>query len=165
MLAAHAATGDLMKILLAQHEIEMAAQVGLRRQLEALQRNLPDRHGYNGRDGWTVHIEGAAGELAVAKTLGRFWNGSVNTFHNGGDVGKIQVRTRSKDDYDLIVREDDRDGDYFVLVTGCIPSFEVRGWILGTDAKRPEWLQTHGGREAAYFVPAAALTPFRQTGR
>lgn len=121
----------------------------------------PDRHGYKGA-GWSEHIEGACGEAAVAKVLNRFWNGSVDTFATGGDVGDIQVRTRSSHDYELLVRPDDRDSDVFILVTGRAPTFRVIGYIWGRDAKRPEWLQTHGSRPAAYFVPHAFLTPIKR---
>jgi len=130
----------------------------MRRQIEALRQHRPDRHGFDGEDGWTIHIEGAAGEMAVAKLRNRYWNGSVNTFKTGGDVGAVQVRTRSKAHYDLIVRDDDRNDDAFFLVIGSIPVFDVVGWIKGRDAKRPEWLQTYGERPPAYFVPQSALT-------
>jgi hypothetical protein len=105
-----------------------------------------------------MHIEGACGEAAVAKALNVFWSGTVNTFKRGGDIGsKIQVRTRSKSYYELIVRQDDRDDDIFILVTGKAPSFDVVGWTLGKDAKKEQWIQTHGNREAAWFVPQKEL--------
>lgn len=140
----------------------MAAGVGLERQLRALTDKRPDRHGFVPKEeaGWCLHIEGACGEAAVAKALNRFWDGSVDSFKSGGDVGGIQVRTRSRHDYELIVRADDRDTDVFVLVTGRAPTFRVVGYILGRDAKRPEFLQRHGNRPGAYFVPYSVLTPF-----
>lgn len=134
----------------------MAAMVGVKRQLEALKDGRPDRHGYEG-DGWAVHVEGAAGEQAAAKAMNRFWSGSINTYQLGGDVGEIQIRTRSKGYYELIVREQDDDNAAFVLVTGAAPTYQVVGWIFGRDAKRAEWSKTHGDRPAAYFVPHAAL--------
>ncbi len=154
-----------MRVTLSPYELSMAAQVGSRRQIEALTKGLPDKHGFGGEDGWTVHIEGACGEMAVASALGRYWSGSVNTFKSGGDVGTVQVRTRSRHDYDLIVRRDDRDNDIFILVTGLAPRFEVRGWIRGADARRSEWLRTHGNRPAAYFVPQTALMPIKGGAR
>lgn len=138
----------------------LGATIGMQRQLEALSQGRPDRHGYDGADGWTVHVEGACGELAVAKLLNRYWAGTLNTFKEGGDVGNIQVRTRSRENYDLIVRTDDRDEDVFVLVVGRAPKYRVVGWIRGKDAKRAEWSQTHGGRPAAFFVPQHALRAF-----
>jgi hypothetical protein len=62
-------------------------------------------------------------------------------------------------EYELIVRDDDAPGARFLLVTGQCPRYCVRGWILGADARRDAWRQTHGDREPAYFVPHAALHP------
>ena len=150
-----------MKVTLTMSEVLMAATIGVMRQISALKRKLPDRHGCTKDVGWQVHIEGACGELAAAKAMGKFWDGGINTF-KASDIGEsIQVRTRSRHDFDLIVRSDDSDTDWFVLVTGVCPEYEVRGGIRGADAKMPEYLNTFGGREPAYFVPAGALTETR----
>lgn len=146
-----------MRVTLEWFEVMLAATVGVRRQLEALRRGRPDCHGFDGATGWQVHIEGACGEMAFAKATGRYWSGSVNTFKIGGDVGAIQVRTRSREDYDLIVRDDDRDEDIFVLVIGQAPTYRVVGWIRGMDGKRACWRQRYGNRPVAYFIPQHAL--------
>lgn len=146
-------------VTLSLSEVLSGATIGITRQLAALKRGLPDRHGMDPGNGWTVHIEGACGEIAVAKALGAYWSASVNTFKQGGDVGSLQVRSRSRDDYDLIVRDSDDDAALFVLVTGTAPHYRVRGWIKGSDAKQPEYLREHGNRPAAYFVPADCLDP------
>lgn len=143
-------------------EVWQAVSIGALRHISALRQGRPDRHGYDGGQGWTIHIEGAAGEIAVAKALDRFWAAPVNTYKVGGDVGPIQVRTRSRANYELLVRPDDLDGATFVHVTGQIPRFVVHGWLTGTEAKRPEFLQEHGGRPPAYFVPRSCLHPIEQ---
>lgn len=151
-----------IEVTLEAHELVLASQVGAMRQAEAILAGLGDRHGFRGgtAEGWKVHIEGTAGEMAAAKALGLYWSGSVNTFKSGGDVGFLQVRTRSDRSWDLIVRDGDRDGDAFLLVVGTIPSFRVVGWTLGRDAKQARHRKEHGGRPAAYFVPQAELRPF-----
>lgn len=146
-----------MEIVLTPSELQVAASVGVARHVQALREGRPDRHGARADDGWSLHIEGAAGEMAAARAMGRYWDAPVGTFKHGGDVGAIQVRTRSQHLYELIVRRDDRSEDTFVLVTGRAPRYRVHGWITGADAKRPEWLQAHGGRPPAYFVPHNAL--------
>jgi hypothetical protein len=153
---------DVIVVTLDWFEVEMAAIVGVRRNLEGLRRGwLPHRRlGHADLPGWQGHVEGAAGELAVAKLLNRYWSGSINTFKSGGDVGAVQVRTRSRHDYQLIVRDEDRDADWFVLVTGQAPTFHVHGFIRGGDAKRPEWRHDHGGHAPAYFIPQPALRSF-----
>ena len=147
------------EITLTGYEMFMAAMVGVRRQIEAMQNGLTSNVGFEGAP-WEIHIQGAAGEMAYAKFQDRYWSGSVNTFKQGGDVGDVQIRTRSKSDYDLLIRDGDRDDDYFVLVLGIAPKFEIVGWIRAGDAKQPEYLKEHGGRPAAYFVPQPALRLF-----
>lgn len=147
-----------IEVRLSPYEIDMAANVGLRRQLEALRSGLKDCHGFEG-DGWGVHIEGAMGEMAFAKASGMFWDGSVNTFRIQGDVGRVEVRTRSQHQYELIVRDNDKDDSYYVLVTGKYGEYQIRGYIVGAKAKKPRWSRTHGNRPAAFFVPHGAMEP------
>ena len=143
------------RVHLSQWELLQAALVGVRRHLEALRQKLPDKHGLESA-GWSEHIEGAAGEMAFAKFSGKYWSCSVNAF-KAGDVGEVQVRTRSKDHYDLIVRSDDKDDDVFVLVLGRVPRFRVVGWIWGREAKRGEFLREYGDRPAAYFCAPESI--------
>jgi hypothetical protein len=148
----------LIWVRLSDRDQEHALATAAKRNGEANRMGLPDKHGFQG-DGETIHSLGALGELAVALALGRKWDASVNTFKRGGDVGEIQVRTRSEPWHDLIVREDDRNEDTFVLVNGSeAPRWlEVVGWTKGLAAKRDAFLKSWGGREAAYFVPRSAL--------
>jgi hypothetical protein len=140
-------------------ELAFAAYVGVSRNIQALRECKGDRLDTDISNAWTLHIEGAAGEMAAAKALGLYWDAPVGTYKHGGDIGALQVRTRSRHSYELIVRDGDRSEDIFVLVTGRAPRFRVHGWIAGGDAKRPEWLREYGGRPAAYFVPHDALQP------
>lgn len=145
-----------MNVSLEWFEVSRAALVGVSRNVEALRKGCQNRLPIN--DEWSIHILGALGECAFAKATNRYWNGSVNTFKAGGDIGEaIQIRTRSRHDYDLIVRDGDRDDDLFVLVTGGPNDFRVHGWMRGKDAKRPEYRQNYGSYGAAFFVPKDKL--------
>lgn len=146
-------------ISLTPSELAYAAWVGVSRNVEALRDQRQQTYGSTGDNAWTLHIEGAAGEMAAAKALDLFWNAPIGTYRRGGDIGAVQVRTRSQHSYELIVRPDDRPDDVFVLVTGRAPRYRVPGWITGREAMQPEWLHEHGDRPAAYFVPHAALHP------
>jgi hypothetical protein len=138
--------------------VSRAALVGVSRNVEALRKGCQNRLPIN--DEWSIHILGALGECAFAKATNRYWNGSVNTFKAGGDIGEsIQIRTRSRHGYDLIVREGDRDSDVFVLVTGGPSEFRVHGWMLGTDAKSAKYKANYGNYGEAYFVPSRELRP------
>lgn len=144
--------------MLTDMEQRLAVECGCRRQLESLRMGSPDGHGFRG-DGWGIHIEGAAAELAVAKLLGLYWPASVGSYHDADLEHDIQVRLRREHKYELIVRPDDNDEHRYVHVTGTLPNFIVWGAIFGREAKQSEWLHDYGGRPAAYFVPREALLP------
>lgn len=140
----------------------IAQTVGLMRQASVSRNGWANKHGRADGGEEADHILGAAGEMAAAKVLGRYWGGDVNTFKRA-DIGhSVQVKTRSRHDWDLIVRPDDDDGAFFILVTGSPTDLRVHGWMRGGEAKRDIWLKPYGGRPPAYFVPQAVLRPLRQ---
>ena len=150
----------MIEVVLCTDELYVAAMSGIHRRIVRLA--TPDRNYYDdAHQEWTTSIEGAAGEYVVAKVLDRYPSGLVfGGSYVVADVGdRIHVRTRTKDHYDLIVRDRDPDDEPFVLVTGHAPRYTVRGWIYGRDAKREDWRQTYGGGVPAYFVPQSALRP------
>jgi hypothetical protein len=149
-----------MRITLTNGELLTAASIGVRRHVQAMVRNRKDAFGCSDEDGWRCHIEGAAGEMAVAKALGVYWNGDVGPLAPL-DVGPYQVRTASGDSYRLLLTDADRDGDIFVLLTGVAPGFVIRGWIVARDGKRPEYIEDRG-RGPRYFVPQSALRPIEE---
>lgn len=105
-----------------------------------------------------IDIRGACGELAVAKMLNKYWAPSVNTFHNVPDIQpNIEVRTTERPDGSLIVRDNDPEDRYYVLVVGVPPTMDVRGFIRGSEAKRDEFLRNPGGRRRSWFVPQSSL--------
>ena len=104
-----------------------------------------------------MHFDGVKGEMVAAKSINHHWVPTVNTF-SAPDIGSnIQVRTRSRDDYQLIVRNKDADDEIFILVRGKGVTYTVVGWVYGHEAKQEKYLKNHGGRPAAYFVPDSEL--------
>lgn len=152
-----------MWITLTWAEVLAAATVGLMRQIAALKANCQDKHGFAGL-GWSEHIEGACGECAAAKALGVYWQPTINTFSRGSDVAGYQVRTRSRSDYDLLIRDNDDPAKIFILVLGRCPTYEVVGWLRALDARRQEWRQDYGERGAAWFVPRSHLLALADLG-
>jgi len=130
-----------------------ADEIGNLRQAESERLHSEDKYGATG--GEFLHRTGARGECCFAKATGLQWRKSVNR-PNDPDVGDFEVRTRTQHEYQLIVRKDSKDRPYS-LVTGTGPMFIVWGWIMAQDARRAEWLHSHGEREGAYFVPHSAL--------
>lgn len=150
-----------MRVNLEWYEISRAALVGVSRNVEALRKGLQNTRPISESD-WHIHILGACGEVAFAKATNRYWSGSVNTFKTGGDIGgHIQIRTRSKSNYDLIVRDNDNDNDIFVLVTGGPAEFDVKGYMRASDAKAEKYKANWGNYGEAYFVPQSELRPIR----
>ncbi len=149
-------------VTLSASELMCGATVGAMRQIRALKKGLKDQHGHNPGRGWHQHIEGACGEMAAAKVIGRYWAATVGTYRSGGDIGDdIQVRCRSNPEWDLIIRKSDNPDHKFILVTGTAPTFNVIGWIKASDGQRDEFWAKHGNGEAAWFVPQSALTLFK----
>ena len=147
---------SVIKIDLTPAEMYMAASIGVARHIAACVKHSANAHGADNEHGWQYHIEGACGELAVAKALDIAWSPTINTYKSAGDVGLLEVRTRSRHDYELVVRENDKDAT-FILVTGVAPHLIVRGWINAKDARMPEWFVSHANRPPQFYVPHAAL--------
>lgn len=143
-------------VTLTSMEMLMACLVGVRRNIESIEQKLHANHGFMG-NAWEIHIEGACAEMAVAKVLENYWGGPVNTFKDA-DIGqKIQVRSTQYKTGCLIVRKDDSSDDIYYLVTGIAPTYIIRGWLYGRDARKKKWLQAPAGRPPAWFVPQDAL--------
>src|SRR6516164_7258442 len=141
-----------IEVILTRWELMTGAICGSMRQIEALLNNSADAHGFNEEHGWNIHIEGACAEIAAAKALQRYWECGVNVFH-APDIGhNIQVRRRSRHDWDLYVRPKDNPDHLWVLVTGIAPRFVVRGYMLGHEIRREGRQETYGGRPPAWFV-------------
>lgn len=146
-------------ITLTLPEVLNGCIVGGLRHMESVGANRKDKHGFDPkeRSGLARHIEGACGEIAVAKLKDRYYSGALNSF-KGADVGRDwQVKTRIDRSWDLLVRDDDHDDHIFILVTGAAPTYCIRGWMYGWEAKQPEFLRDYGGRPEAWFVPQGRL--------
>jgi hypothetical protein len=103
-------------------------------------------------------VIGAVGEIAIAKTLNAFHIGSVNTFHRVPDcIADTEVRSTPLENGSLIIRDNDANDRYYVLVVGEAPKVRIVGWILGEDAKQDKWIRNPHGHRKAWFVPQEAL--------
>lgn len=152
---------DAIRVELSQTEWAVATTVGAIRHLKSFRDGRKPSHEYN-REFWTDNMEGACGELAVAKAFRLYWAGSVDTFRTIPDVGRLEVRTTSYQTGRLIHRPNEAPDRPFVLLTGRSPAFIIRGWILGEDARRAEWWDDPNGRPPAWFVPQDALRPMAE---
>lgn len=149
-----------------------ACEEGLRRHLQALGKQLPNRHGVGRRfktgllDPWGIDIEGACAECVAAIWLAQPWT-AYGEDKPLADVGSwIQVRWTSYGDYKLRVTAEDDDTHAFVLVTGGEGRYCLRGWAMGFYAKKDEWRQPATARDDIwYLVPQDELQPMADLRR
>lgn len=120
------------------------------------------KYGFDG-DPLQGHIQGCRGECAVAKALNVYWTGAGVDYAHEEDVGRLQVRTTHHRNGCLLHRPNEGHlEDPWALVIGEADTYHLAGWLYGHECRREEWLRAPAGRPAAYFVPQAALTPFRR---
>jgi hypothetical protein len=108
------------------------------------------------------HLLGAAGEMAVAVMLDMEDKLYQETEAKRGSVDlppNIDVKTRSRHDYDLICQLDEKPGKALVLVTIQHKITLIHGWIKSEDAMQAQWKKDPAGGRAAYFVPQSVLLP------
>ena len=111
--------------------------------------------------GFERDIQAAAAEQAFAKARNKYWDYSVNTFKKP-DVGDVQIRHTVRSSGKLIVRPDDSDEEIFVLVTGEIPEFTIRGYMRGCEAKQDQFIDNPGGGKPCWMVPQDNLRPVKK---
>ena len=152
-----------IQFVFSKEEKQQAMDEGLRRQSINEAKRL---HGRNngprfGNKALEVHLLGAAGEMAVASHLGmkQFLYQETEAKRGSDDLPNIDVKTRSKHHYDLIVQKNDNPRKKFVLVTIENHQTLLHGWCYGGEAMDEKyWADPARGRPA-YFVPKEVLHP------
>lgn len=136
----------------------------------ARRQRFNEKKGLKGRNGGPeegekalfAHKLGAAGELAVADYLHlrEFLYQETEAVRGSFDLPpNIDVKTRSRHNYDLICQLDEKPGKILVLVTIQNKITLIHGWIKSEDAMREQWRKDPAGGRPAYFVPQSALFP------
>ena len=144
-------------------EKQAAMEEGMRRQSVNEARGLRGRNGGAsfGSKALEIHLLGAAGEMAVASHLGMksFLYQATEAERGSCDLPGIDVKTRSKHQYDLIVQKNEPAEKKYVLVTIQNKTTLIHGWIHGGEAMQEKfWADPAKGRPA-YFVPKEYLHP------
>jgi hypothetical protein len=151
-------------ITLTWAEMLIAANIGVMRNVQSLKlgRGRMDSltTQFGGMDyAWSTNIEGAAGEMAVAKHLGLFWSGAVGDI-KANDVGPYQVKTNTSRKWDdLILRDWNDPNKIYIGVLSFVPKFVITGWIAGSDGMKKEFHRDGVPGMPAYFVPRSLLKP------
>ena len=156
----------MIMVRLSREDEVVAAQTGLAR--ESRYGSNPKFTGNKGNfhQAITIHSEAVGAEMAVARYFGiENFVPTVNTFKNEPDVlwngVGLEVKQTPHKTGHLIIRDDDRDTDIAVLVTGESPTYYVVGWIPVAVAKKPRFLSSQGG----YWVSQINLQPIETLRR
>ena len=144
-----------------EEERSLAMEEGIRRQGVNEAKGLRGRNGgaWKGSKALDIHMLGAAGEVAVASYLGMKEHLFKETEARRGsdDLPGIDVKTRSRHQYDLIVQKNENACKKFVLVTIESQKTFLHGWCYGHEALQERfWADPARGRPA-YFVPKEVL--------
>lgn len=142
-------------------EVFRGAFVGVMREIDARKKQRGDQ--FASADSWGGHIEGACAELAVARTLKRYWHALVSDPHTvPGDVGGYQVRSTTHASGHLVIYERDPTGSVFVLVTGRAPDYVIRGWYVSPVKPRSHRFWREDVKRPALWVPQHELHPMKE---
>jgi hypothetical protein len=152
-----------IEFVFTEEERQQAVKEGLRRQEFNESKGLRGRNGgaWKGSKALDIHLLGAAGEVAVASYLnlkGELFK-ETEAKKNSDDLPGIDVKTRSKACYDLIVQRGSDPQKKFVLVTIENQQTLLHGWCYGHEALQERfWADPARGRPA-YFVTKEHLRP------
>lgn len=139
-------------------EVELSINAGILRRKECIRKgNQNSGYGKEKTGVWDADIEGAGAELAFFKYKHLYWEGVVNNFKGPDALSNIQIRNTTLDRGKLIFRDDDNKEHYYILITGRIPYFKIRGFMLGKDTIRDQWVYAPNEQKPAWFVPQENL--------
>ena len=144
-------------VTLTPREIWHAVIEGVNRRTEELAKGRRGRFDVDPRCAWGIDIEVAAAELAVAKGLQLHWSGIAGD--SAPDVFGLEVRSALHDSDSLIVPESAKDDCRYVFVTGHIPTFVIRGWIVAKDGKQARFIRPSKAAGIWFWIPISALYP------
>jgi hypothetical protein len=162
MAPATASPPTPIEFVFTEEERRQAMEEGMRRQAVNEARGLRGRNNGPrfGDKALQVHLLGAAGEMAVASYLGlKEHLYAEREARRGSDdlPGGIDVKTRSRHSYDLIIQKSENADKRFVLVTIQDHKTFIHGWCYGREAMEEKyWADPARGRPA-YFVPKSEL--------
>lgn len=152
----------MIEVTLSYSEGVIVAYIGTQRRIVAMKKGRTEPYGTPNGDLWGNDIESSGAECAVAKAINQHWNMVIqrDLSETPPDVGtNVQVRWTPHTDGHLPVYKRDKDSDRFYFVTGKLPTFQVVGWILGSDAKQPGfWRERTPRGTPAWWVKQEALS-------
>lgn len=155
-----------MNVTLDWFEMVMASDVGMRREVNARVKKMKDSLYKDDTGSWGSHIESASAEMAVAKALGLYWDGSVNVGRRA-DLPRTFLEVRwNQNPARRSAKVKPHDEGIVIAVAGNSPDFVLLGWIKCVDAQRDEYKSTLSNGSFCFFAPEKVLSKdFGELGR
>jgi hypothetical protein len=150
------------RIELTGKEMMQGCNVGVFRMIENHKRGRRAEarigHAAKYEDHWRNHIEGALGEMALAKYLGVYWSG-VGRLATP-DIGtNIEVRTSKYESGEMPIHPTDDDESNFWFLVGQYGDYRIAGFMRGGQAKRDDWWKDkNDNKRFAFWVPQSELS-------
>lgn len=156
----------MVEFIFTEEQRLMAFQEAVRRHEDNINHSRKGRNGAPSRGprAAMMHLLGAAGELAVAQYLNisQFLYSDTKPIRGSSDLMMIDVKTRSKHYYDLLVQLDDDPRKKFVLVTIEGKKTLIHGWANGVDCMKQNFVKAFEPGRDCYAVPRGHLRPIEE---
>jgi hypothetical protein len=144
----------VIAVRLEGYEVEVAVLVGSSRNKSALKKESRDVYSCDPVMSWGQHVEAAGAEMAVAKYLGLYWDGSVDTYRSGsGDLPYTNIDVKHSKDGKWKVKE--RDEGELILVKGTMPDYIIDAYCFTEEIKETT-SPMNIGESKLWFVPDMA---------
>jgi hypothetical protein len=151
-------------INLGAEQLQAAEREAVRRQSHNEAKGLKGRNraAATGDRALELHRLGCIGEMAVAVHMGleEYVFQATDAVRGSTDLpGNIEVKTRPKHGYDLLVQLDDDPSKVFVLVTHQDGVTQIAGWAHGHDVMKASNVRELVRGRPCHVFPGKALNP------
>lgn len=151
-----------VQVLLTDEQVWLAKSEAARRQSQNERIGVRGRNRApeTGAEAMRMHFLGCIGEVVVADYLGlrdHLFSDDRPVRDSSDLPYGIEVKTRKRHGYDLLIQLDADPDKVYVLVTNEGYTAHIVGWALGRDVMRPTWVRELVRGRPCYVVPQAAL--------
>lgn len=153
-----------IRVQMTWEQIEYAAIIGVKRNLQDIREGRRHRWGARSADGWMNTIDGAIGEFALALHRKIPWDGALGNF-KADDVGSFQVRATQWAWGHLLLHPEDEGHKPFVLATmTTLPVVWLIGWCFGFEGKQQQYWNELQPKRPCFVVPRTVLRDMSTLG-
>jgi hypothetical protein len=145
-----------VEVTLTEAESRVCTWVGAQRHAAAVRERRDPGQGPSKSDLTPAnHIRGAASEYAASIILNLSWRLNIGRIREVDVGGLVEVRSTDLERGCLIVKPQDKDYPFVLMIQNARRRFRFGGWMLAAEAKG--WPLVTGRGDPAHFVPQQAL--------